>query len=239
MQDYPQFKQGNLVDQVFESLRTEIVSGRMQQGQRFPPQDILARNLGVSRTVIREAQKKLSSLGLVKCEQGRGTFVSAPDSHQLLDPMLSSLTLDKASTRELLEARYHMENVVARLAASRATACDVDRLEKIVAAMRTSAEDGDLAAFSRHDNAFHRELADISKNGLLRRILSTLWDLNYCFLMTFTRTAGAIERAITYHQCILDAVAKNDPALAERQMTSHMQDIIKSVKRHYDLDMEI
>lgn len=237
MDTYPKFKRGNLVDQIFETLRTSILSGRMKEGERFPPQDILASEFGVSRTVIREAHKKLSSLGLVKSEQGRGTFVSVPDSKLFLNPIFSLMTLDRASTRELLEARYHIESVVAKLAAARATDSDIARVEGIVAAMEASACVDDLKNFSHHDNAFHKELAVISQNTLFCRILETLRGLNYRFLIGFTGTPGAIERAIAFHRRILDAVSGHDAERAEREMNEHMKDIIRSVKLNYDLDM--
>lgn len=239
MDVYPKFKQENLVDRVFETLRTWILSGQMKEGERFLSQDVLACEFGVSRTVIREAQKKLSSLGLIKSEQGKGTFVSVQDSKAFLDPMLSLLTLDRTSTRELLEARYHIESVVAKLAAARASDPDIARLEGVLAAMEASATAEDLDNFSRYDNAFHKELAIISQNYLFCRILDTLWGLNYKFLIGFSRTAGAIERAIAFHRRILAAVRRHDTEGAEREMNAHMQDIIRSVKRNYDLDMFI
>jgi len=237
MDTYPKFKRGNLVDRVFEALRTSILSGRMKEGERFPPQSVLADEFGVSRTVIREAHHKLSSLGLVKSEQGRGTFVSVPDSKSLLDPMLSLLTLDRASTRELLEARYYIEGIVAKLATERATQLDMSRLKEIFAAMEASAARDDVENFSCHDNSFHKELAIISKNSMFCRILETLCGLNDQFLIGFTRTPGAIERAVSFHRRILAAVTGHDAEGAQLEMNEHMKDIIRSVKRNYDLDI--
>jgi DNA-binding FadR family transcriptional regulator len=153
--------------------------------------------------------------------------------------MLSLLTLDRASTRELLEARYYIEGIVAKLAAQRATQPDMSRLKEIFAAMEASAASDDVENFSCQDNAFHKELAVISQNSLFCRILETLCGLNYQFLIGFTRTAGAIGRAVSFHHRILAAVSDHDAERAQQEMNEHMKDIIRSVKRNYNLDMPL
>ncbi|SHF44946.1 DNA-binding transcriptional regulator, FadR family [Desulfacinum infernum DSM 9756] len=228
-----------LAEQVFEQMRSDILSGRFASEERLPPQDVLAREYNVSRTVIREAQSKLASLGLVRIDQGRGTFVTKPDPSQILKPMLYSLHIDETSTRELIECRYHLELVIVRLAARRCTQTDAAHLEQLWEAAMEAAKRGDIDSFSREDFAFHHYLAVVSRNRIFARIVDTIRDLNLQFLKDFSRTEGAVERALAYHRRILDAVAARDVEGAEREMLEHLNDIVAAVRRHYRFDLEI
>jgi GntR family transcriptional repressor for pyruvate dehydrogenase complex len=239
MTPYSTIKEGSLVDQVFKKLREEILTGKLRQGDRLPPQTDLACQFGVSRTVVREAQNKLSSLGLLRITQGRGTFVLPPESSRLLDPVLHALYLDETSIRELFETRYHLERISVELAAKRCAPQDAARLEELWMAGRKYAEQGDHQFFSKMDVAFHCHLAAISQNRMFCRILDTIGDMNYRFLLSFTQTEGAIERAVDFHRRIMEAVVRNDPDEAVKEMSGHLTDIMGAVQKHYRFDLAI
>ena len=101
----PNLRQGNLVEKVFETLRDNILSGQFQDGERLPPQESLGEQLGVSRTVIREALNKLATLGLVDIRQGSGTYVRATRAGGVMSPTLAILMANKGSMQELTETR--------------------------------------------------------------------------------------------------------------------------------------
>lgn len=239
MEAYKNVRQGNLVDIVFEKLKDDIVSGKLKQGERFPPQEVLARQFGVSRPVIREAQKKLASLGLLESRQGSGTFVCRPRADEVMGPLLSVVEMDAESTAELMETRFHLEKVVARLAAQRATPDQAAELDLLIAQMTAAAKQGDLARFNRADFSFHLTLARISGNRIMARIVETIRDMTYRFLRSFSQSEGAMERAIRYHRAIAKAVAENDPRAAENQMRLHLNDIIKNLDRHFELRLDL
>jgi len=239
MKPYPYLKKGTLVDKVFDALKEGIFSGRMKKGEKLPPQDVLAGEFGVSRTVIREAYKKLSSMGLIESRQGSGTFVSVPDAGALMDPLMTTLMLDETSIRELIEARYYLEKVIVGIAASRVVPEDIAELKACLATMKDSGNTGDYETFSQADNIFHKQLAAIAKNSILNRILETIWDLNYRFLIKFSRTEGAVGRAIDHHERILNAMAEKDPDRAEAEMSEHLRDIVQAVNKHFKLDFDL
>lgn len=228
-----------LVDRVFGALQEEIVSGRRKPGERIPTQEHLAQEFGVSRTVIREAQNKLASLGLIKIDQGRGTFVLPLEPGRFLQSALYGLDFGQTSIRELFETRFYIERVIAGLAAQRCTPVDAEILESLLEKARHSAAGGDLEGFSKEDFSFHHSLAVLSGNRFLCRILSTIREMNHQFLLHFTRTEGAVDRALYYHGHILAAVAKNDSNGAETAMTEHLRDIINALKRLYRFDLDI
>ena len=116
-------KRGNLVERVFETLRDNILSGQFADGERLPPQELLGGQLGVSRTVVREALNKLALLGLVDIRQGSGTFVRASRAGGAISSALEVLMANKESMQELTETRYYPEQTIARLAACEAERC--------------------------------------------------------------------------------------------------------------------
>jgi len=71
------------------------------------------------------------------------------------------------------------------------------------------------------------------------RILDTIGDMNYRFLLSFTQTEGAIERAVDFHRRIMEAVVRNDPDEAVKEMSGHLTDIMGAVQKHYRFDLAI
>jgi DNA-binding FadR family transcriptional regulator len=228
-----------LVDRVFSALQKEILSGTRKPGDRIPTQERLAQEFGVSRTVIREAQNKLASLGLIKIDQGRGTFVLSLEPSRFLQSALYGLHFDQTSMRELFETRFYIERIIAGLAARRCTPADAEILKSLLEKARDSAARADLEGFSKEDYSFHHSLAVLSGNRFLCLILTTIREMNHQFLLRFTRTEGAVDRALYYHGHILAAVVKNDSQGAETAMTEHLKDIINALNRLYNFDLDI
>lgn len=237
--DVAKVKRDNLVGTVFEALRAEILSGKLKDGECLPPQEELAERFGVSRTVLREALNRLSSLGLIDAQQGRGTFVRSLSPSSAVKPILNALSLDEASTRELIEARFHLEKAAVRLAARRATADHVAGLKSILDSMVRHVDAGDLEGFSADDLAFHLALAEATGNRILRRVLETIREMMYRFLEEFNRIKGAPARALAYHEKILDAIADHDADKAEAEMAAHLLDVSRIVEEQYHYDIDV
>jgi GntR family transcriptional repressor for pyruvate dehydrogenase complex len=228
-----------LVDHVFGALKQEILSGERKPGEKIPTQEHFAQQFGVSRTVIREAQNKLACLGLIKIDQGRGTFVLSPEPSRFLQSALYGLKFDKSSIHQLFETRFYIERIIVGLAARKCTSADAEILSKLWDKAKNLADRGDLEGFSKEDFSFHHALAVISGNRFFCQILDTIREMNHRFLLGFTRTEGAVERALDFHRRILAAVADNDPKDAEAAMTAHLNDIILALQRMYRFEVNI
>ncbi|GAB4275882.1 MAG: FadR/GntR family transcriptional regulator [Deferrisomatales bacterium] len=235
----PKVKRENLVEMVFDALRADILSGALAEGERLPPQEELAEKLGVSRTVLREALNRLSSLGLVEAQQGRGTFVRKASPGETMRPLFDALLRDEHTTRELLEARLHLEKIVARLSARRATGEHVARLREIVDTMERRVAAGDAEGFAEGDLAFHLAMAEASGNRILERVLETIREMLYRFLEEFNRIPGAPTRAVAYHKRILSAVERGDAEEAEREMEAHLQDVSRVVREQFRYEVDV
>ena len=235
----PHFKRGNLVEMVFNAIRDEILSGKFKQEEKLASQEFFCKEFGVSRTVVREAWNKLASIGLIKTIHGHGSFVSHPDASIILDPICDAIHFDKNTTRDLLESRFYLETIIVRLAAKRSTQKDIATLSKIVELMEINAAKNNTKQTIRYDIEFHQSLADISQNMVLKRFLLTISKMIKRFLEDYTKIPGTSQRAINYHQRIINAVAKKDPDLAEKEMKEHLIDVINTLRKTLNLKLEI
>ena len=121
----PKFKRGNLVEMVFNTLRDEILSGKFEQGEKLTSQETFCKELGVSRTVVREAWNRLSSVGLVKTLHGHGSFVNHPDASNMMEAIYKSAInyhkriikaiVEKDSDLAEAEIKAHLMDVIKTL----------------------------------------------------------------------------------------------------------------------------
>ncbi len=230
----PNFKRTNLVQMVADALKENILSGKLKDGERLPTQEELAQQFGVSRTVMREALHTLSSFGLIESHQGRGTFVRSPDTKTLMNPMFHALILDEASTSELMETRYHLERIIARLAAKRISDAHIESLRGLITSMEGHIQERNFESVVKEDLLFHLQLATISNNSILKRIAETLREMMYTFLLQVSQIPGSPERAFECHKRIFQALEKRDPNLAEEMMRQHMLDIVEDLRTGYE-----
>jgi GntR family transcriptional repressor for pyruvate dehydrogenase complex len=203
-------------------LEDLIVQGSVQPGERLPSENDMARELGVSRTVVREAVRLLTARGLVEARNGSGIYVRALGAELVRGPMDLLLRARGLTGEQLLEVREGIEVQVARLAAERATAADIVALEKAVAVQR---EPSTTAAQSvEADLAFHHGLARATHNPLFEALSDALARAMTDFLRTVVARHGstAREHAATDHGRTLERIKARDPEGAARQMAAEL-----------------
>jgi GntR family transcriptional repressor for pyruvate dehydrogenase complex len=186
-----------------------ILSGELSAGEQLPSHVELARQLGVSRTALRESFKVLESLGFIECIHGRGTFVCST----------------YVSLTDILEARRSLENATASMAAARASEMEVTQLKALVAAMESNVQKRRCDAFSEQDLEFHLMIGKMSGNRVLARLLVNVSDLVLNQQSETQRLPGAMERAHRYHAQIAEAIAAHNPAAAARLIGEHLDDV--------------
>lgn len=205
---------GNTVDLLGEA----IVSGRYAVGGSLPPEPMLCIELGVSRTVVREAVKSLIAKGLVSTGPKVGTRVLASDAWNWFDPDVitwhAKTGLTPEFVRDLQDLRRVVEPAAVRLAAERATAQDIAEIEAAFEGMRRAVEEGgDYVTF---DLRFHQGLLKACRNRMLvqmNKALSAL--LRTSFEISTSRKDGP-RNSLHLHRAVLDAVIARNPARAER-----------------------
>jgi len=205
---------GNTVDHLGEA----IVAGRYAAGAVVPPEPLLCEELGVSRTVIREAVKSLVAKGLVSTGPKVGTRVLPSDRWNWFDPDVISWQSKAGLTREFLrdlqELRRVVEPAAVRMAAERATPEDIAAVEAAFAGMKKAVEEG--GDYVTYDLRFHQGLLKACHNRMLVQMSKALSALlRTSFEISTTREDGP-RNSLPLHRAVLDAVIAHDPKRAEK-----------------------
>ncbi|WP_328407591.1 FadR family transcriptional regulator [Streptomyces violaceus] len=209
-----------LADQVAATLSEEIESGRLAEGDRLPTEVELVRQLGVSRTVVREALSRLRNAGLIEPRQGIGVFV-LPRRTRPLDLEAADT---KAKVLQIVEVRRAMEGEAAHLAATRATPLDLARMRQALDAIDAAVGSGGDGV--DEDLAFHRSIAESTGNTVMVSTLRYLGDVSRSGIRV-TRANEArrndfIEAVRAEHHAILAAIEARDAEAARMAARLHM-----------------
>jgi GntR family transcriptional repressor for pyruvate dehydrogenase complex len=223
--DLPQPGTGNLVDDAVESLRKKILSGDLAAGDELPSQGDLCAELGVSRSVIREAMKVLESGGLIEISQGRRPRILPASPAAVIETLQTLMERSELSLLALVEMRRPLEIEIAGHAAERLTSSQADQLCEAVEALREAPDfESEIAA----DMRFHKVLAEATGNPLFGIVLDVLAQLLHSSRRQTLQHSGR-EMALAYHQRICDAVCRRDPAAARELMAQHMEQTRKDL----------
>lgn len=204
-----------------------IISGDIQPGEHIDPLE-LEHDLGVSRTVVREALRVLSAKGMVDARPKRGTFVRPRADWSLLDADVlrwqSQNRSDGDFLANLAEVRAIVEPAGARLAATRR---DDDDLEALRAAFDVLADsDTPVDAVVEADLAFHRALLFATHNELLQQ-MELVIETGLRARDQLIHSQGTWADEVPAHRAVFDAVAAGDPDAAERAV----QDLLDQAER--------
>ncbi|HKG26391.1 MAG TPA: FadR/GntR family transcriptional regulator [Thermomicrobiales bacterium] len=222
-------KREPLTTQVARRLVEYILSGRIEPGDRMPSERQLAEAFGVGRSAMREALKALTLIGLLDVRQGDGTYLKRADSALLPNVIEWGMLLGEQRTMDLVEARQHVEPVIAGLAARRRSEADLTELRAFLMRMERSSEDHD--AFVDADVAFHQRLADATGNSVLKDIHSGLQSLSRAWIHRVISSAESSVPSYREHIPIYDAVERGDPAAATAAMEQHMTSAADRLRR--------
>lgn len=215
-----QIQRVKLRDQVADMLLDMISSGGYGEGDRLPPERVLVEQLGVSRTVVREALNLLEARGILSIEHGRGAVVTSNGAHVLHNGLGILLRMEPSALWELMEIRKALEVEVAGLAAERATPEDTEIMHAALDRMRENinAPEGYVDA----DVEFHDLLVRSARNRVLLMMMEPIVDL----LLSSRRMTGSKEanakRALRAHEAILKQVEAKDVEGARIEMRKHM-----------------
>ncbi len=205
---------GNTLDRLGEA----VVAGRWPPGSAIPPEPTLCEELGVSRTVVREAIKSLVAKGMVSTGPKVGTRVLPSEQWNWFDPDVvtwqSKAGLSREFLRDLQELRRVVEPAAVRLAAERATAADIAHIETAYAGMKSAIEQG--GDYVRHDLMFHQGLLRACHNRMVVQMSKALGALlRTSFELSTTKPDGP-ALSLPLHRAVLDAVIARSPGKAER-----------------------
>jgi DNA-binding GntR family transcriptional regulator len=196
---------GSRADFVYHSLRNAIWEGRFAQGARIREEDI-ARNLGVSRTPVREALQRLQQRGLLVVRPGRGFAVAQLSNKQIFDLY---------ATREILEGS------AARFAAQHATDSEIALLYQLQSQL--SREGHKQLALVTLNRRFHQHIYEATHNQFLLEMLDALNDSMALLQNLTAQMPSRHGQSDIEHLRIVRAIEKRDPDAAEKAARRHIQ----------------
>ncbi|MFS8478956.1 MAG: GntR family transcriptional regulator [Micromonosporaceae bacterium] len=193
-------------DRAAEVLREWILHGKVTPGERLGEVE-LAEQLGVSRTPVREALRRLAAEGLVEITTNKGARVVDHPRQDLENIFL---------------IRAHVEGLAARAAAERATAADIERLERIATELKAHAEAGELAEVYRLNLEYHSTLYGLAASAVVSGTVATLIHASVQYRTLHSFDEAALRRSAAHHLEIVAALRARDPDWAEAVMRAHL-----------------
>jgi DNA-binding GntR family transcriptional regulator len=197
------------VDRVYARLRQGILDGTYAPGARLGEAD-LAVALGVSRTPVREALRRLGSEGLLSTLPNKGARVRTWSTSELSD---------------ISDLRALLEGHAARQAATRVTGADIAAMEDLVTRMEAAAADGtaaDIDLITELNREFHGAVIVASGNALLPGLMHSLLHVPVISRTYRHYSPARMQQSMRQHRELVDALRAGDPAWAEAVMRVHV-----------------
>lgn len=215
-------RSATLVHRVTGQVEQLIVKGELRPGDRLPPERELARQFGVSRTVVREAVRSLVAKGLLEVRPGSGTVVRSPSADAVAQSLMMFLRAGRPEfdCEKVMEIRRVLEVANAGFAAQRRTPENLAEMERILRDARTLSYD--RYRFAELDVAFHAAVARATQNELLSLLLDSVADILLTWRQFTFDVPGTPERAVMYHHAIYEQIRRGDAEGARDAMREHL-----------------
>lgn len=197
---------------VFETLREAIILGRLKPGERLMEIQ-LAEEMGVSRTPVREAIRKLELEGFVVMVPRKGAYVAGISVKDIVD---------------VFEVRAALEGLAAGLAAERITSEEMDLLERSLLKINVTGGEN-IDAVVEGDVSFHDIIYRASRNQRLVQIITHLQEQLLRFRMTSLSQPGRMKIALDEHKKIVEAISDRNVELAQALAREHIENAEQSL----------
>ncbi len=215
-----------LRDVVFNTLRQAILTGEFMPGERLMEVS-LANRLGVSRTPVREAIRKLELEGLVVMVPRKGAEVAR---------------ITVGDLKDVLEVRCHLEEFAATIACDRITEEEKKELKMALKAFEKAIEQKDLKRIAERDVEFHDVIFKATKNKRLLQIINNLREQIYRYRIEYIKDFGYHGVLVSEHRKIMEAIFKGDKETAEQIMRAHIYNqeiiVIKNLKKQEEEELK-
>lgn len=202
-----------LREMVFESLREAIIQGRLIPGERLMEIQ-LAEEMGVSRTPVREAIRKLELEGFVVMVPRKGAFVAGISVKDIVD---------------VFEVRAALEALAAGLAAERITNEELEELERSLFQISEVSASQNISAIVETDVNFHEIIYKSCRNERLMQIVTHLKEQIFRFRTTTLALPGRSKNALDEHRAMVEAISDRNVELAQQLAREHIENAEQSL----------
>lgn len=204
---------------VLDAIREAIINGTLKPRERLMEIQ-LAEELGVSRTPIREALRKLELEGFIVMVPRKGAYVADISFKDIAD---------------VFEIRAALEGLAAGLAAERITDEELEEMERMVAEKAEAIANHDMDKLVKVDTLFHEAIYKASRNQRLTSIISNLREQIQRYRTTSLAYPGRMQRSLEEHRSIVEAIQSRDPQIAQQVAREHIENaensMIEAIKK--------
>ena len=209
----------SLRGQVFDKIRSDILNGKYKRGEELVESSI-GKELGISRTPVREAIRQLELEGLVQLVPNKGAFVTG---------------ISEKDVRDIYLIRARLEGLAARMAAKNITPELLDAMEETVVLSEYHAKKEHYEQVCEMDSKFHKLLYKASGSRILEHTLTDFHQYVLRVRMASIMKKRRMEKSNDEHDAILTAIREHDEEKAELVATRHISNTVENLK-NYDLD---
>lgn len=202
-----------LRDVVFNTLRQAILRGELSPGERLL-EIHLANKLGVSRTPIREAIRKLELEGLVIMIPRKGAVVAE---------------ITEKSLRDVLEVRRALEALAVRFACEKILPEEIEELKVAAKEFEEALKTGDITVYAEADVRFHDIIYRITDNQRLIQLLYNLREQMYRYRVEYLKREDSHPVLLSEHQYIIETLQNRDTENAEKAICAHIDNQVTAV----------
>lgn len=202
-----------LRDVVFNTLRQAILRGELKPGERLMEIQ-LANKLGVSRTPIREAIRKLELEGLVLTVPRKGAEVAE---------------ITEKSLRDVLEVRRALEELAVQLVCEKITEAQIEELKAAAREFENVLKDGDITKIAEADVRFHDVIYLATDNQKLIQLLNNLREQMYRFRVEYLKREEVYPQLIAEHEEIIERIEKREKDTATKVVCEHIDNQVEAV----------
>lgn len=202
-----------LRDVVFHTLRQAILRGELKPGERLMEIQ-LANKLGVSRTPIREAIRKLELEGLVLMIPRRGAEVAE---------------ITEKSLRDVLEVRSALEELAVKLACEKIEDENILELKEAAKEFEIALKSGDVTVYAEADVKFHDIIYRATDNQRLIQLLNNLREQMYRYRVEYLKREESHEILLKEHNMIIEAIERRNTEAAVEIVCRHIDNQVKAV----------
>ena len=218
----------SLSDRLARRIRSLIQKGNYAPGDRLPSIMEMARRFGVGHPTIREALKKLETMGIVEIRHGSGVYVTRNDDVLVLASPDFGGQVTKKLLIDLINTRMPLEMQSAADAVRNGKPEHLLEMRRLLTTAAQNLDDDD--ALNSVNMAFHRQIAQASGNAVLAQLIDVLKDLFTAEQRLILGIFGSRERDHQEHLAILAAIEERDEKLAVDRMRTHLEGVREAVR---------
>jgi len=211
---------------VAEQLQAHILN-ELKPGDMLPPERELVQMFRVSRSSIRDAIRRLETVGLLEPRQGVGTVVRDVSADAVIAPLAGVLLQKRKVVHELLDVRMIIEPALARRAALHATPEQIAEMQAILDRQEEKVSSGELA--TEEDTSFHYAIALAADNSVMLKLTHVLMDSLRELRERSLEMGGRQAKSLAAHHRVFAAIKQGDAGAAEEAMRRHLLEVEKLI----------